>query len=287
MARSSNTKVAITGRDLLRQHESANGPVPVGEQVRFSHADCGDARDRLYVKRVVTDHGIRGVLAYCHNCGAGGRAPDAAGYVPLAITSVAPIGDDVLPKDMSQSNQIAIDYMAKYGFSAADIGVFGVGWSDHYQRIVLPVQDQSGHKGPVKGCQLRRVGGYGAKYITMRPTSEPLECQWGQNLGAPTVIVEDLLSAWRVWQAGFNAIPLLGSHVRPERLAKVIHEGFTDWVVWLDNDTPEINDAARYMVNLIKALGGSALLCRAANEPKKCDVATVIRHVTVTSREYP
>lgn len=273
--------VAVYGQEALRRYEALHEYVPVGEQIRFSHFDCGDTRDRLYVKRVVNEHGYLGTLSYCHNCGEGGGTRESFGIIRPARTTAPSLSiKDALPVDFQPPNQLVMQYLAKYEFTAADATIFGVGWSDHHQRIVLPVKD--GFNQPVKGCQLRRVGDYGAKYITMRPTSEPLECIWTMGTARQTVIVEDLLSAWRVWQAGFNAMPLLGNHVRPERLAKLVHEGYKEWVVWLDNDKPEIHDAARYMTNLIRSLGGTAKLCNATNEPKKCDVETTHRHVEET-----
>ena len=118
----------------------------------------------------------------------------------------------------------------------------------------------------------------------MRPTAEPLECVWLNPTNTVAVITEDLLSAWRVWQAGHTAVPLLGAHVRPERLAKMIGEGHKDWVVWLDNDKPEINDAARYIRSLAAALGGNAWISGSDKEPKHYNAEQVLAHIQSNTR---
>lgn len=264
------TEVAKYALQMLANHD----PLAVGEQTRFSHARCGDGRHRLYVKRVVNEKNQLGVLAYCHNCSEGGAVYESGPYVYVgAGTKPTVTPKETLPADYETANQVANDYLAEYGFTAMDAEFYGVGWSENYQRIALPVQDGPG--APVKGCQLRRVGDYGPKYITMRPTAEPLECVWGGTSNSTTVITEDLLSAWRVWQAGYAAVPLLGAHVRPERLARMINDGHKDWVIWLDGDKPEINDAARYMGNLLRALGAEARVASFIQEPKHYDAGSV------------
>lgn len=258
---------------LVRETEEIYGPIAIGDQKRYSHSPCGDTRERLYVKRVVNEKSQRGVLAYCHNCSEGAVEYESG---PPNVTTLTrairtPEVLPVLPADYEPANQVALDYIRQYHFTANNAVFFGVGWSENYQRIVLPVRGPEATT--IRGCQLRRVGNAGPKYLTMRLNSEPLECVW--PAASPAVITEDLLSAWRVWQAGYTAVPLLGAHIRPERLAKMIHDGYKDWVVWLDNDKPEINDAARHMGNMIRALGGTASRHSAKIEAKTRTVEQV------------
>lgn len=268
-------EIAAAGRVAMVNLESQTGlDVPVGEERHFDHVACGDARGRLYVKKVTSPRGAPGYVSFCHNCGVGGATYANLSNSKLHYLHAPPKPKTEtaypLPGDYEPATTLVLDYLKQYGLSPDDAARFGVGWSEQYQRIVLPVRSHvSGlSDGDAVGCQLRRIGLAGPKYITMRASStEPLECQWLAG-SATAVLVEDLLSAWKVWLTGLSAIPLLGSHIRPERLAQLVHDGHKDFVVWLDNDRPEIHQAAEYIKRVLVAMGARARRATVPGEPK-------------------
>jgi hypothetical protein len=261
---------------LLGTFEAAHGPIGVGEQMRTDHPDCGDTRRRLYIKRK-TD----GVVGYCHNCGQSGWY---RGGVPHIAASTAPPRHpniELVPADVEYGRlpAEAATWVQRYGINAAQ---WVIGWSEDYQRIVLPVCNA----GMLRGCQLRRVGNYGPKYISMRGPEE-LEGLYLHAIPKPIVITEDLLSAWRCFDAGFGAIPLLGYHMRPERIPPLLASNHREFLVWLDDDKPEIQAAQHHLCRMIVALGGKAYQLRGWKEPKLHSdhvLSDILKHATENLR---
>ena len=58
---------------------------------------------------------------------------------------------------------------------------------------------------------------------------------WGKNEGAPIVLVEDLISAHKVAEAGYVAIPLFGTQVHNPVLYYLLNSD-KQVVLWLDKD---------------------------------------------------
>lgn len=272
----------------LTDYEVVYGHTAVGDQIRTDHVTCGDAKRRFYIKRVVREDGKPGVVGYCHNCGYGVHSYSIAPVYAVShktLVSTEPGHKIVMPPDFKPTLVAAAHewLVTRHHFTTEQLADHGVGWSEQYQRIVLPVRDGI----VTRGCQLRRVGIHGPKYISMRGDA-PLE-GW---LSHPTtylprriaVITEDLLSAWRCFDAGYDALPLLGYHVRPERLAKLIEEGTPNWVVWLDNDKPEIVDASRYIQSLLRAMGGTVHGMLGSIEAKELTVEQVKSKISVESQ---
>lgn len=242
----------------LSEWERANGPIGIGEQIHVDHHECGDTRSRFYIKRE-TDR----ILGYCHNCGIGG-AHTAVKY--RATKKTAAVRADFTPPDLTYTIPPAgLDWLHEWGFTEKDAKRWTIGWSPSSQRVCLPVVLQERDKITLTGYQLRRMGTYGPKYLSARGDA-PMEALFRSH--DPVVIVEDLLSAYRVYDAGFTSLPLLGYHIRPERIAALLSEGFTKFVVWLDNDKPEIIEASRHNKRLVLALGGECHTIDRGKEPK-------------------
>lgn len=67
------------------------------------------------------------------------------------------------------------------------------------------------------------------------------------------MIVEDVLSAWRVSEV-MDCIALCGTEMHPPIIPAIFNEGYTDAVVWLDADNPIVQMKARKIANRLNGL---------------------------------
>lgn len=175
--------------------------------------------------------------------------------------------------------------------SETDANKLAISWDMGSQRIVLPVwasvarDHVSGDLqcvGPLRGYQLRRTfGTKGPKYLSVRG-EQPLETilfpMAGDMVRPAVVVVEDFLSAWAIAH-NYNVavVPLLGVHLPPERLAKLVKE-YQRVVVWLDNDSPAVRHRADHIVRLARAFGATACWvgCAQAKSIMSSDVISAV-----------
>ena len=84
----------------------------------------------------------------------------------------------------------------------------------------LPVWSPQGAE---RGGVLRRLEKpkYGPKALTYRAVDEPWLAWYRAATQGPLVIVEDQISALRVWQIGLPAVSLMGTHLSPEMVEEI------------------------------------------------------------------
>lgn len=273
---------------LFKVYESLFGPVPWGRTVHIDCPKCTDTRQRLYLtKKLDAGEGGR-ILAYCHNCGDNGWWIETPHFAPIVRPMPTTSPSLLVPSDTNylwdEFPTHARAWLLDSHFRPEQARWWQVGWSDHYQRIVLPVWRATTFVTPVDllGCQLRTLDPHDpCKYLTMRG-SEPFHCLYGlppyRENDLVVVLVEDLLSAWRVTQAAPYVVPMLGSAIAAERLAGLIktYRG-AKFIVWMDNDGPQIIEARNRIMELGLALGGRFFMCNADKEPKHHDREAVQR----------
>lgn len=86
--------------------------------------------------------------------------------------------------------------------------------------IWMPVYCPLGHE---RGGLIRRLDRKAQpKVLTYKCTDEPFIGWYLGRDGAPLIIVEDLISAMRAWQAGYNAVALLGTHLSRAMAAELV-----------------------------------------------------------------
>lgn len=118
-------------------------------------------------------------------------------------------------------------------------------------------------------------------YNVMRIEQEPL---WGLYRGPevappwvgnrkPVVIVEDVLSAWRVSEV-VDSIALCGTELHSAVITALFNEGYTDAVVWLDADNPIVRAKARKIANRINGLCWTHMI-ETGSDPKNENAAQV------------
>lgn len=142
---------------------------------------------------------------------------------------------DLSPPDLWP--QASLVWLGKAGVSVHMAVEHGAGWSEKTQRFVLPCQIHGVPTGAFTGRSL--------------DPARPKYVQGGQLgslgvwIGGPetsdVVFVEDVLSAWRVADAGYTACAVLGTSFRP-RVLEAALVGKSTAAVWMDPD--KAGDAA-------------------------------------------
>jgi len=124
---------------LPKQDLLQNAPDHVGGMNRVSHADCGDTRRRLYVKRVSPTV----VVGFCHNCQKKGYAKVSTVIVRDSI--IEKTADTSLPKDLTY--ELPLEYRAylySLRFTDSMIRKHRIMYSPSLDRIVLPLHNLKG-----------------------------------------------------------------------------------------------------------------------------------------------
>lgn len=109
---------------------------------------------------------------------------------------------------------------ARYGLQRSTIQAYGCRTISGQGALYVPVR---GPTGAIRGCVLRRIDGARPKVRSYPDATQPPDAPWlawfhtpgvvGWNHGArrPCIVVEDVLSAMRLEQAGHSAVSLLGT----------------------------------------------------------------------------
>jgi hypothetical protein len=219
-----------------------------GEQGKFNHVDCPngvDNRQRLYVKNVDGAY-----LGHCHNCG------DSLYYRPKETisrikeeTRVAVVRGS-LPTHTELTKQTNYDkfrvegqlWLGQYGFT--DVKCYGYHITESVDGIVLPIF--GGLSKGIKGCQVRRYNKT-PKYLTYSKQRYSYLNVLSYT-DKPLVVVEDLLSSYKLHRAGYPTLCLLGTKMDDE--AKKVLLSHSRVVLWLDDDVAGHVAAKKLFVDL-------------------------------------
>lgn len=102
-------------------------------------------------------------------------------------------------------------------------------WSSSQQWLIFPYMK----KGVLFAWQARSLTGHGPKWLTFGPVADTLYILGDQT--TPPILVEDIVSAIKIKQAGGTAIPLFGCTIGLKRSQKLIAR-FKLVSLWLDPD---------------------------------------------------
>lgn len=272
-------------KEQLVEWEDTNGELVVGQTIRLNHTECPEGTDtkrRLYITAKLGERdGALCHVAYCHNCSQSGfRYPGIQpAYSKLAATNhdtqdkPVELPDDIVGDISHERFPIsALHWFEMYmDFSASRaqqlLKETGAGWSDSYQRIILPIYNPPYE---LVGWQGRSLSTYGPKYITCSGRA-PLEMAVGPRIGKSgdhhVVFVEDWMSAHKFRGiANVTAVPLFGLHWRAEWIWKCVKNYGTP-VVWFDNDKAAIKPRED-LTRLLSALGTSPIQVCSGPEAK-------------------
>lgn len=248
-------------------------PNGVGEQVSINHTSCTageDTRGRLYVKRVSDSL----LVAYCHNCGEKGHYVDGYSNVDsyrwrdsgdggatkeekaLFPTRIRPIpGDCVFATSLWP--RAAVDFVR--GFDSGAIWGMRISYSPTLKRLVIPFYSSGGL---YCGYQTRRVLTEDVypkylSYLDFGNDATRFYTPYSAEPSSSVVICEDVLSAYRLFIAGYSPYCLCGANFVP---AEFVHESMmhfhglppTSLYVWLDNDNASIRRKAAVIANSLR-----------------------------------
>ncbi len=247
----------------------------VGSELRFNHDECGDLKERLYVKRVA-----RGWLYHCHNCyspgdrnthgfcrDSGTPAPSQTLelYRKLTKDEVVPENKPLLlPSDFSTDIPAkGLVWLTQYGITTEEIKEFRFGFSKQMNRLILPVYD-----GDTlvywQGRNLGVVDKDNPKYINVRTGGRDVYFNHTIVNSSSIVIVEDILSAIRVGKS-LPAVALLGSYI-PDSIRELL-KPYSKVLIWLDPD--KISTAYKYATKLAPVTGKQFRVVLGSKDPKE------------------
>jgi len=244
-----------------------------GEQGKFNHEDCPNGRDnrqRLYVKNVDGAY-----LGHCHNCG------DSLYYRPKETvsriksgTSVA-IGRSPMPEYRSLTKELNYDkfriegqlWLGQYDFKESLTTQFHI--AEVPTGIVLPVF----YNTHILGYQVRQYNKT-PKYLTYsKQRFSYIDCISGK-VDKPLIIVEDLLSSYKLRAAGYPTLCLLGTKLDSEALGVVHMYRTKRVVVWLDDDVAGHTSATKLIRELAPVV--PLLTAMFTQQPKEIDMDVLL-----------
>ena len=94
--------------------------------------------------------------------------------------------------------------------------------------------------------------------------------------GDTCVVVEDVVSAIRIAECGYSALPCLSSSLRDSLLPNLDNYGTI--VVWLDNDNSQVLSNTLKIKNKINLINDNVWICR-AKQPKDLHDQDIIKYL--------
>lgn len=203
---------------------------------------CSDTKQRFYER----DTGS-GTVQYCHNCGyknfipTKNRTPlETAKYIQRITTEKEQLDlvkDIRLPRDFSNNiPRLALVWLRKYGITDYEISSFGIGWSEHYQRLILPVY-QNAKLVYYQSRTFKPITKDNPKYLNIKQSgAKNIFFTRGWDMTKPIdslCIVEDILSAIKVGRY-MPTLALLGSYFPVE--LNPLYRLCNKVLIWLDMD---------------------------------------------------
>lgn len=231
-----------------------------GETVRVNHNSCPageDTRRRLYITKRPDV-----MLGYCHNCGHSASryigARDRYRKSDSSFIKQCKPSEYVAPLLVQFSDETNIPVEAeawriKQKLSRKICEQYEIQYAPDTDSIYIPFYTLEGF---TNGHQLRPLHRSGAKYVNcINDENEELggivsphaRSQYSDTL----IIVEDLVSAIHVNEAGCDALVNYGTHVKPVVLYGAIKQNYSQYLVWLDNDNPVVEQKARDMYDIL------------------------------------
>lgn len=209
--------------------------LPAGRTIRVQH--CGADNSML------VSHTATGYSAHCFRCGEHPYEPHGKRSISDILRHKAELQvqyskEPYLPKDYTHviPPHAAVWFM-QYGISPELASRHGIGWSDQYQRVVLPVYDRE-DKSKLIAVQMRAVEpDRKPKYLNPGGAAIRRALFWVEHPvidGSATIVVEDILSAIKLGRK-YPTVSTLGTTMTDERAVEIAKQTSAA-VLWLDND---------------------------------------------------
>lgn len=208
-----------------------------GHSAKYNHATCSmgvDTRKRFGVKHVDDAY-----LWHCFNCGDSGyyRHRETTSRMKLMGAKALHVPpsekdfDEVHARARAHYDDFDIRgqlWLAQYGFTGQDCFDFRI--REYKEGIILPIW----YGGTCAGYQVRRYDKQ-PKYLTYNKDNS---IQWLDNTvrNKTLVIVEDLLSSYKLCMAGYASLCLLGTKLNKSHISQSMLDTYDRVVIWLDDD---------------------------------------------------
>lgn len=244
---------------------SAAMALPVGGSKKIAH-DCGPGLC------LVVFHNETVYSAYCHRCG---KLPPLFKALPTleeraAKAAQAKSADQAVEADRRPPQPAVYDlalwpkearlWLYKAGLSHQEIQTGGFYYHEATRRVVIPVV----MRGSLVYWQARQIfTSTGAKYLSMPGGRQSCVPVFGTGQGI--VLVEDLLSAYKIQTAGFRALCLMGTSLLPKIWEYLLNEH--EISVWLDPDAAG-RSAAQDVRAKLALVGKVVRQINTASDPK-------------------
>jgi hypothetical protein len=240
------------GRDalaILTNNVPSFEEMSEGEQGKFNHADCPngvDNRQRLYVKNVDGAY-----LGHCHNCGDSlyYRQKETVSRIKAETKTAVVRGPEVSYNDLTKEldyDKFRVEgqlWLAQYEFDKTQTSNFRI--AEIKTGIVLPIF----HNTFISGYQVRQYNKK-PKYLTYSNQRYSfMDCISGM-LEKPLIVVEDLLSSYKLRAAGYPTLCLLGTKLDSGAAAVLRNFSKHRVVLWLDDDVAGHAAAKKLFVEL-------------------------------------
>lgn len=266
--------------DEMKQYiTEARGEMAINTQTHVNHRDCTagmDRKKRLYIKRTPD-----AFLFYCQHCGYKGyyrtvdRLHRASHYVDHALvekTSGHPLAElkqqlDELEheRDINEWPVEARIWWLSYGLDQHDASLHNVQWDSFSHRLWMSL-------GGVWQGRSFDMSPSGNKYVTLATDDLGLSLICGDSdPEAPTVLVEDMVSAYKVYKAGRNVLCLMGTKLAPKNKAWLV-ERDRGVIVWLDDDEAGWVASMKIRTELIPTIRIASVK---HYQPKEVDIETI------------
>lgn len=169
----------------------------------------------------------------------------------------------------------ALLWTLKAGISAEEAaGVLSMRYSDTLERVVVPIR-RNGNIVP--GWQGRALPGVRPKYMMPKKLKQPVFFMKLDWTVPQLVLVEDILSAYRLHKAGINAAAILGTSLTWTDLDQF--EGM-QLIGWFDND--KAGDKAFVKLrSACKLVGQQPRRIRSEYDPKVYSLKEIREHVAL------
>lgn len=213
-----------------------------GHSAKYNHVTClmgEDTRKRFGVKHVDDAY-----LWHCFNCGNSGyyrpretvsriKLMSGTDKVSASHSTISEKYRHFSEKNLHKFNIMGQLWLGAYGFTPEMVDTYNI--REISTGIVLPF---GGFTEINRGYQLRRYDKK-PKYITVMPSGMvKSHYMKSSNMfkGDKLVVVEDLLSAYKLHYAGYSTLCLLGTKLDTGILPTILLDNPKRVVVWLDDD---------------------------------------------------
>jgi hypothetical protein len=199
--------------------------LPYDKSSRIVH--CGKTKDAM------VSHNNSGVSLFCFKCGANefvGHGPRSAAEIlaarqaTVSLTEARSMPSRVMPLTHDECPSTALLWPLKTGLTPeVSSEVYGMRYDPLTRRVCIPLEG---------GFIARAVYDDKPKYI--RSGSSIQKIWHMKRTGDMVVVTEDILSAIKVYRAGYSSIAVLGTNISPTTAAAIGE--YPSVVCWTDAD---------------------------------------------------